>query len=716
MFLSRTSLCATIFFVIAHASVSTLGAQDTLAADETAVRYRTGSPDERAIQVPGELQQSVFKDPVRFLPELVAHLTRDTTDPFVKAKRIHDWITDNIAYDTDLLLGLSDEGSRKVHELIPLRRTTCGGFGGTFAEMARLAGLEVQTVTGNSRTCWIKKAGRDCRHVWNAVRIGGKWYVIDSTADGRMSFKFGKFSAKRRYSDKNLFLHPAAKLLVNFPLKDDQQFVDPRLTREEFERKPRVSLVYFKYRMKYTAESAARFTTARRDFEGGALEKLFDEAKSDEPVFEVRLDSPEDLLFFPQLVKEPAESFDDAADAAGRQKSNAEDAEPEIDLGAYAFCNREKAIVCQFSPPQPGVYKAYIHVKRPGDATGFELVHAFTLKSTKPGHILPEKPGVLYENAMFRKMRARILSADFQPASGFPHIEIERPADAFLSSFLYDSSGRQIPAAVEVSFPSAEKRKFFYKYPAAGTYFIRLFTRTPNKEGAPRQNIALVRVEVPRATDPVFPAPNELIFTKFFPESKSVLLESRIRPESHSVLRIRSDAALQCSLTNLKTNKQVEFGCVTHKAGAEHTFYFRAPEDGNFSAAVSELDVPEGGQRRTLARFRLEKGGGGPVLPIAGRLFVHSQMEEEKISVQSENTKAGDGDIEIRLRVPAGSQLEGRLLDGAGKAVAKAVTVETSGDTSVLRFRIPKGGSYAAKISVRSGGKSRLVAVFRVDR
>lgn len=702
-----------IFLIIVSIIARPIFAQDTLAADETAARYRTGQPDEISLKIPGDLAEAVFKDPEKNLPDLVSHLTKDTRDPFVKAKRIHDWITDNIAYDTDLLLGLSDEGSRKVYDLLRLRRTTCGGFGGTFAEMARLAGLEVETVTGNSRTCWIKKAGRDCRHVWNAVKIEGKWYVVDSTADNRMSYKFGKTSPKRKYSDKNLFLHPSAKLLVNLPLKEEQQYVSPRITREEFERTPRVSLMYFKHRMEYAASSASRFTTGRRDFEGGALEKLFDEVKSDDPVFELRLDSPEDLLFFPQLVREPTETFDDALDAAGKQKKNDEDQEPEVDLGAYAFCTRSKGIVCQFSPPKPGVYKAYIHVKRPTDTTGFELVHAFTLKTTKPGKMLPLESDTIFENAMFRKMKARTVASDFHPASGFPFIEVERPADTFLSSFLYDASGKQIPAAVEVSFPSAEKRKFFYKYPAAGTYFIRLFTRTPNQEGAPRQNVALIRVEAKRAADSTFPAANELMFTKTFPESKAVLLESNIRSDAHSVLRFKSETPLQCSLTNLKTNKLVEFGCVMNRSGSDYTFHFRTPGEGTFTAAVAELgsdDEP----RRTLARFRLEKSD-GPSLPLSGRLFLHSQMEEARISVISENTNAKQGDIEIRLRIPAGTQLEGRMLDAAGKIV-KGVSVEAKDDTAVVRFRIPSSGSYAGKISFKSGGRSRVLAVFRTDR
>ena len=87
---------------------------DRLYADKTAQQYRTGKIDPRISAVPADLQKNVFTDPKTNLPRLTAFLVKEASSDYLKAKRIHDWITDNFAYDMDLFYGLSNDGSRQV--------------------------------------------------------------------------------------------------------------------------------------------------------------------------------------------------------------------------------------------------------------------------------------------------------------------------------------------------------------------------------------------------------------------------------------------------------------------------------------------------------------------------------------------------------------------------------------------------------------------------
>jgi len=119
------------------------GFADALAADGVAGRYRTGEIDARVLSVPQELDTALFESPEENLPTLVEFLIKDTDDQFLIVKRLHDWITFHIAYDSDLFLGTGGGGSRNLLGFLPLKRTTCGGFTALFTAMARLAGIEV---------------------------------------------------------------------------------------------------------------------------------------------------------------------------------------------------------------------------------------------------------------------------------------------------------------------------------------------------------------------------------------------------------------------------------------------------------------------------------------------------------------------------------------------------------------------------------------------
>jgi hypothetical protein len=686
---------------------------DRLAVDQTAAKYRTGIPDPKSISVPADLQASVFKDPEKNLPRLVHYLTEDTNDHYLKAKRLHDWITDNIAYDTDLLLGLSDEGSRKVNELLALKRTTCGGFAGLFQQMAQQAGLESQPVTGLSKSCWIKKAARDCRHVWNAVKIGGKWHIVDSTADNRMSYKFGAFSAKRKYSDKHFLQAPEAKLLLNLPLEERQQFVSPTWSKEQFQSTPRVTVHSYEYDMRYTNDSAAKFKTGRRDFEGGYLEKLFDTADVDGDLFELRIRSSEQLLLFPQLVFQPQESFDDSADAAAHQTRAEGEVEPTVNLRAYSFCYRETDIICQFSPPRPGVYKAYIHAKKPGDASSFDLVHAFTLRASRAGSVLPRAANTFYANAALPWMGAELLEAELT-AGDFPMLEFRRSPETFLSSSVMDQNGKNVPATVEASFPAPDRVRFYYKFAAPGTYWIRVFTRTPNQQGAPQQNVGIARMERSAASGP-FPPVRELFYTRPF-------LESGIRVKSHEssegiyTLSLVSQKPLGCSLKDLTTGKFVPMGCALHHEGENYTIDFRAPANGSYSAAVTPMREENEERLEALIRFRIADGG-GEILPRAGLLHLYPALEKTGVRIVAHNVRPGkQAEAEVRLEAPEHLVIEAWLTDSAGRRVSRGGVVTRTGSEVLARFTAREPGKYAARILVKGPGQGHVLAAFRLEK
>ncbi len=575
-----------------------LGATDRLAADAVSANYRTGVPEEKSLNVPADIRSAVSANPEAGLPLLVQYLVSDTNDEFIKVKRIHDWITDNIAYDSDLLLGLSDQGSRKVIDLVKFKRTTCGGYSHLFHHMASLAGIPVETITGNSKTCWIKSSARDCHHVWNAVNLRGKWYYVDTTADGRFTYKHGAFTPKKRYHDVYLFMTQQAKLLINLPLEERQQFLNPPVSRATYLGTPRVSVLYHKYDIQYTAQTIAQFREAKRDFEGGALQKVFDMADSPNELFELRFRAPANVMFFPQLVKEAGESFDDNTDS--------DKADDKVDLNARTFCLRESAeqVLCQYSAAKPGKYKAYLSAKEAGDLYKFGLIHAFTLVAQKAGPILPLSTSQLFTGPLFVQQGLNIVAADLNPTTPFPWVDVTHPEANFITSFVFGMDGKQVPASVDYSFLSRERIRFYYKFAKPGTYWVRLQTRIPNETGAPRQNVAVARLDVTQPTAAKFPPDNDFIFTKALVENGMALVSTDIATSTGDVnvtISGTSGKTTECQLYDA-SGKAMKALCAAAPEADTTRFTFATAASGTFGG---RLFLKEGTQKKIIGYFRL---------------------------------------------------------------------------------------------------------------
>ena len=101
----------------------------------------------------------------------LASLALDGKSEYEKAKAIYDFICDNIEYDFTY-----QEISHSSYAAIVLKKAVCQGYSSLFYRMALSAGLDCRVITGVSN---------NEEHGWNIVRIGGKWYNVDSTFGSR---------------------------------------------------------------------------------------------------------------------------------------------------------------------------------------------------------------------------------------------------------------------------------------------------------------------------------------------------------------------------------------------------------------------------------------------------------------------------------------------------------------------------------------------------
>jgi len=219
--------------------------------DNGVSRYRTGKMEAQVRRVPQNITDNVFTEPETVLPAVVSSLINGVSDQFLRVKTLHDWICDNIAYDTSIYF------SGRVTEqdyvsVLKKKLAVCSGYVNLFNQMCKLAGIESIGINGHSKGFgYTGKIGSNIDHAWNAVNISNKWYLIDVTWDA------GYVDQKtyiKEYSTEWLFLDSRPFLYSHLPEEDAYQYYAPVLTANDFMREPYIAGIFFQYGLSLKAD------------------------------------------------------------------------------------------------------------------------------------------------------------------------------------------------------------------------------------------------------------------------------------------------------------------------------------------------------------------------------------------------------------------------------------------------------------------------------
>lgn len=105
-------------------------------------------------------------------------ITNDMTE-LEKIKAIHDWLVNNVEYDTNgYSSGYMPSTDFTAEGLFETRVAVCDGYSKAFEAMAKRAGFEAVRITGTGYT----SSGSES-HAWNQVKVNGSWYNVDVTWD-----------------------------------------------------------------------------------------------------------------------------------------------------------------------------------------------------------------------------------------------------------------------------------------------------------------------------------------------------------------------------------------------------------------------------------------------------------------------------------------------------------------------------------------------------
>ncbi len=129
-----------------------------------------------------------IRDAVRALPASVEtspsavgrYLAAQERDPWSRARAVHDYVADRVEYDVEAYRS-GVHPPQDADTTFRTHKSVCAGYAALFEAVGRAAGLEVVTIVGRARG--IVASGMGEGHAWNAVKLDGRWRLVDTTWD-----------------------------------------------------------------------------------------------------------------------------------------------------------------------------------------------------------------------------------------------------------------------------------------------------------------------------------------------------------------------------------------------------------------------------------------------------------------------------------------------------------------------------------------------------
>ena len=108
-----------------------------------------------------------------------------------KIKFIHDYLIDNVEYDTTL----TDINIYNIYGALVSKKCVCEGYAKAFKYLLDEAGIDNLIVIGVG----TNSSGQTEDHAWNYVKINNNWYAVDVTWDDPVIIGGGRLTDTLRY-------------------------------------------------------------------------------------------------------------------------------------------------------------------------------------------------------------------------------------------------------------------------------------------------------------------------------------------------------------------------------------------------------------------------------------------------------------------------------------------------------------------------------------
>lgn len=166
---------------------------------------------------------------------------------------IYEWVARHIRYDFKAFLKGRFPSSDPLR-VIRRRKAICGGYSALINELCRHAGLQSVPVIGYSKGADYRENQRFLRsdHVWNAMKVNGRWVLLDATWGSGFALPRKqicrkllyqlfhldyrpKFRWKKKYQKEWWDVHPERMVMDHLPANPIWQLQDVALAEKNFE-------------------------------------------------------------------------------------------------------------------------------------------------------------------------------------------------------------------------------------------------------------------------------------------------------------------------------------------------------------------------------------------------------------------------------------------------------------------------------------------------
>ncbi|MHC1630944.1 MAG: transglutaminase domain-containing protein [Methanotrichaceae archaeon] len=314
--------------------------------------------DQHALNAPKWANESV--------KTLAAYLTEPAQNDEEKARAIYRWITANIDYDTKGYFVESYNYS-SPEDMIKEGKAVCGGYGNLFQHLCNATGLECAEICGYGKGYGYQVGSEftgPSNHAWNAIKIDGKWQLVDSTWGAGYINDEKQFV--RQFDDYYFLTPPEEFVYTHLPEETRWQLLEDPLSKEEYEQLVYLKPPFFKNEMELTSRAQAVIRTE-------------DQAN-------ISIFAPEDVLILVDLLDEKDQKLPDH----------------------FTFVQREDdPYVVRAVFPNPENYTLRIFSKRNEDPGKYNWTLDYNIEAG-PGAISQTGFPQTYE--IFQKQNARLYS------------------------------------------------------------------------------------------------------------------------------------------------------------------------------------------------------------------------------------------------------------------------------------------------------------------
>ncbi len=193
--------------------------------------------DRHAVNAPASAERS--------LDALGAYLKKAGQSSEDRSRAVYRWITERIAYDTESYF--SGQYTDQSAEAVLNRRTgVCAGYANLYQALASRCGVETAVVSGEVRRDPEDTTNLSLRHAWNAVKLQGRWYLLDSTwGSGYVDYQSRRFT--RKFNPYYFLVPPEQLIYSHFPKDREWQLLARPKTRAQVDSMPRVGSACFRF-------------------------------------------------------------------------------------------------------------------------------------------------------------------------------------------------------------------------------------------------------------------------------------------------------------------------------------------------------------------------------------------------------------------------------------------------------------------------------------